>query len=70
MRDKSFSVLMKKAKDFPEIHKPNRFRPGQYMTIAKVDRDELFGNVTIDRGAVVGRLKKYESLIDKCCKAL
>lgn len=70
VRDKSYSVFMKMAKDFPEIHKPNRFGAGQYMTIAKVSRDELFGNVMVDCGAVVGRIKEYESLIDKCCEAL
>lgn len=61
-------ALLQKAKDrFPEIHKPDRFWSGEYMTIAVVDPENVFGNGIIDIDAVIARLKLYEQLVDECC---
>lgn len=51
-----------------EIHKPTRFGAGQYMTIAVVDPDYLFGQGRINMEELVNKLKCYQSIIDLCCK--
>ena len=68
IRDKCSKALIELA--MPEIHKPSRFGAGQYMTIAKVSQDDLFGDGVVDLNAVINRIKNYESLIDECCKTL
>ena len=68
VRDKCHYALLQKAKDrFPEIHKPDRFGSGEYMTIAVVDPEHVFGNGIIDIDAVIAKLKQYEQLVDECC---
>ena len=57
-----------KEQELSEIQKPVRFGAGQTMTIAVVDHNYLFGDGKIDMDDLVGKLKRYQSLIDLCCK--
>ena len=70
VRWEQYNKLMNLAKqqEFNEIQKPVRFGAGQYMTIAVVDPDYLFGQGIIDMEELVNKLKCYQSLIDVCCK--
>lgn len=69
VRNEQHSRLMRTAKEenHPEIRRPNRFGSGQYMTIAYISREDVFGNGPVDIDAVVDKLKEYEELIDICC---
>ena len=51
-----------------EIKRPARFGVGTWMTIAVVDPTYLFGDGKIDMNDLVVKLKRYQSLIDLCCK--
>lgn len=53
----------------PEILRPSRFGAGQYMTIAYVEMDNLFGTGLVDIDSVVEKLKGYQELIDTCCES-
>lgn len=57
-----------KANNHNEITKPARFGAGQYMTIAVVDPDFLFGNDIVNLEDLMIKLFDYQSLIDQCCK--
>lgn len=68
VRDEQHKKLMRLAHGrFPEIHRPNRFGRGYYMTIAVVDEIDVFGEGTVNFEALTTRLKTYQSLIDECC---
>ena len=70
IRNRFFDILMTVKQDEfsnEEIHKPQRFGSGEYMTIAIVEPESLFGSGIVDIQAVVSKLHKYEQLIDKCC---
>lgn len=54
--------------EFSEIVKPERFGTGTYMTIAIVRPEDLFGENEVNIEDVIDRLKKYQSIIDRCCK--
>ena len=67
VRYRNYSKLMALAKDrYPEIHRPDRFGNGMYMTIAVVDEVDLFGDDLIDFKTLITKLKKYEALINEC----
>ena len=71
VRNNCYNILLETAKDrFPEIHKPARFGAGEYMTIAVVDSEHVFGEDLICIDTVIAKLRKYEGLIDKCCASL
>lgn len=71
IRSKCFSALLETAGDrFPEIHRPARFGAGEYMTIAVVDPEHVFGEGIIDINAVIAKLRQYEGLVDECVKRL
>ena len=71
IRNKCHKTLMEICQSsFPEIHKPSRFGAGEYMTIAIVNQDDLFGNTNIDIEKIVPQLNRYEKLVDKCCNVL
>ena len=53
-----------------EIHKPDRFGAGTYMTVAIVSREDLFGTDVVDIDNVVEKLKSYQSIIDEACKSV
>lgn len=53
-----------------EIHKPDRFGAGTYMTIAIVSREDLFGTQEVDIDKVVEKLKTYQAIIDEACNAV
>ena len=57
-----------KQQERNEIQKPARFGAGQYMTIAVVDPDYLFGKDRISMEVLIEKLKEYQALIDLCCK--
>lgn len=61
-------MYLAKQQERNEIQKPARFGAGQYMTIAVVDPDYLFGKDLISMELLVEKLKKYQALIDICCK--
>lgn len=64
-----FDKLYKTADGrFPELHKPARFGTGTYMTIMVVDPEHILGGGVIDIDAVISKLRRYESLIDECCR--
>lgn len=68
VRDEQHKKLMKLADGrFPEIHRPNRFGTGNYMTIAVVDEIDVFGEGRVNFEALTTKLKTYQSLIDECC---
>lgn len=50
--------------DFPEIKRPDRFGTGEYMTIAVVNRDDIFGTGIVDMDALINKLQEYQGLID------
>lgn len=70
VRNEQHDKLLKVAKltNHSEISKPKRFGAGQYMTIAVVDPDYLFGKKEVDIDKVVEKLKEYQKLIEECCK--
>ena len=71
IRNRFFDIIMTTKQNIftdEEIHKPNRFRPGEYMTVAVVEPDLLFGTEIVDIQAVVSKLHQYEHLIDLCCE--
>ena len=55
---------------YNEIHKPDRFGAGTYMTIAIVSREDLFGTQEVDIDKVVEKLKTYQAIIDKVCNSV
>ena len=57
-----------KANNHNEITKPARFGAGQFMTIAVVDPDYLFGKGTVNLEELIVKLCNYQALIDQCCK--
>ena len=68
IRDRCHDALLETASNrFPEMHKPARFSVGDYMTIAVVDPEQIFGRGVLDIEAIVAKLKRYEALIDECC---
>jgi hypothetical protein len=68
VRNEQHLKLMKLARErFPEIHRPDRFGAGLYMTIAVVDEKDIFGEGPVDFDALTVKLKTYQSLIDECC---
>lgn len=71
IRNKCYNALLKIAKDrFPEIHKPARLGAGEYMTIAVIDPEHVFGEDIICIDTIIAKLRKYEDLIDECCASL
>ena len=67
IRNKSSQLLMERANiRFPEIHKPSRFGAGEYMTIAVVDRSDIFGKTSISIDTVIDKLAQYACLVDEC----
>ena len=68
VRYRNYIKLLEKSKErYPEIHRPERFGSGTYMTIAVVDEENLFGEEPVDFDALASKLKDYEALIDRCC---
>jgi len=63
-------LAISKEKKHMEILRPQRFGAGNYMTIAVVEPDYLFGNTIIDMDDIVKKLLVYQSLIDSCSKEL
>ena len=57
-----------KANNHNEITKPARFGAGQFMTIAVVDPDYLFGKDIVNLEELIVKLCNYQALIDQCCK--
>ena len=58
------------AKDSdPEIHRPDRFGIGTYMTIAVVDEESIFGEGVVDFKELTCKLQQYGMLIDECCSS-
>ena len=53
---------------YPEIHRPDRFGIGTYMTIAVVDEESIFGEGVVDFDKMTQLLSEYESVIDECCQ--
>ncbi len=71
IRGKCYNALLETARNrFPEIHKPARFGAGEYMTIAVVDPEYVFGEGPIDIDVVISKLRQYENLVDECVKRL
>ena len=71
IRNKCCNFLLKIAKDYHlQIYKPVRFGAGEYMTIAVVEPENIFGNDIIDIKSVIEKLKICEALVDKCCETL
>jgi len=64
IRDRYHEIFMAHATHRKEIRKPNRLRPGTYMTIAVVDRNNWLGedDGLVDMDKVVSRLNEYETL--------
>lgn len=62
--------LLKTANDknHHEIIKPARFGAGQYMTIAVVDPDYLFGKGIVNLDDLIAKLLEYQELINLCCR--
>lgn len=70
IRDKYHQALMKaRGNDMKEIVRPDRFGSGTYMTIAIVRPEYLFGDGIVNLDDVVTKLKKYQEMIDKCCRS-
>lgn len=70
-RNKCYSALMQITREkFLEIRKPERFGSGEYMTIAVVVPEHVFGHGEVDIDAVITKLKQYEQLVDECCASL
>lgn len=69
VRNKCYDALMQivKNNNFHEIRKPSRFGSGEYMTIAIVSPEYIFGSGIVDIDAVITKLKRYEQLVDECC---
>lgn len=66
VRNRCHNQLLDKAKGrYPEIRRPDRFGTGNYMTIAVVDEENIFGIGIVDFKALESKLKEYESLIDE-----
>ena len=59
-------LLEKSRERYPEIHRPDRFGSGMYMTIAVVDEEKIFGDGIVDFISLTSKLKQYETLIDEC----
>ena len=69
VRNKEHAKLMRLVEGrYPEIHRPIRFGNGTYMTIAVVEEECIFGDGLVDFEDVTFKLKRYESLIDDCCR--
>ncbi len=70
IREEQYNKLIALAQQqgMDEIQKPARFGAGTCMTIAVVDSDYIFGKGKIDMNDIVCKLKKYQFLIDLCCK--
>ena len=66
LREKYHYLLMNNSKDYIEIKRPNRFGKGEYMTIACVDAEHIFGEDLINMEDIISKLHKYETLITKC----
>lgn len=62
-------IALARQQGMDEIQRPARFGAGTCMTIAVVDPDYLFGKGKIDMNDIVCKLKKYQSLVDLCCKS-
>lgn len=62
-------IALAKEQGLNEVQKPQRFGIGNTMTIALVDSNHLFGDGKIDMKEIVSKLKKYQSLVDLCCKS-
>lgn len=71
IRDEQYNKLIALARQqgMDEIQRPARFGAGTWMTIAVVNPDYLFGDGKIDMKEIVSKLKKYQSLVDLCCKS-
>ena len=71
IRDEQYNKLIALAQQqgMDEIQRPARFGAGTWMTIAVVDPDYIFGKGKINMNDIVCKLKKYQSLIDLCCKS-
>ena len=70
IRNRLFDILMNEKEgkfSDKEIHKPQRFGSGAYMTIAVVEPETLFGSGVVDIKQVVKKLHIYEKLVDSCC---
>lgn len=72
IRDHHYSQIINLASKlgYDEIHKPDRFGAGTYMTVAVVNREDLFGTDVVDIDNVVEKLKSYQSIIDEACKPI
>lgn len=71
IRNRFFEILMTVKENYfadEEIHRPQRFGSGEYMTIAIVDSEFLFGPGLIDIQRIVSKLHRYEQLVDMCCE--
>ena len=69
VRYRNYSKIMALTKDrYPEIHRPDRFGIGTYMTIAVVDEESIFGEGVVDFDKMTQLLSEYESVIDECCQ--
>jgi len=67
VRYRNYIKLLEKAKErYPEIHRPERFGSGTYMTIAVIDEETIFGDGIVDFISLTSKLKQYEALIDEC----
>lgn len=67
VRSRAHSKILEFARGrYPEIHRPDRFGNGTYMTIAVVDEGSLFGEGLVDLDALASKLREYETLIDEC----
>ncbi len=49
---------------YPELHKPNRFGSGEYMTFMVVEKDDLFGKGLVDIESLLLKLRGYGELLD------
>lgn len=71
IRDEQYNKLIAlvRQQGMDEIQRPARFGAGTWMTIAVVDPDYIFGKGKIDMKEIVSKLKKYQCLVDLCCKS-
>lgn len=65
VRNYCFHMLQNIANSqYPELHKPNRFGSGEYMTFMVVEKDALFGKGLVDIESLLLKLRGYGELLD------
>lgn len=65
VRNYCFHMLQNIANSqYPELHKPNRFGSGEYMTFMVVEKDDLFGKGLVDIESLLLKLRGYGELLD------